>query len=297
MTIVIAGGSGFLGRKLVKRLEDDGHSVAILTRRPTRTRDVEWSPDGSSGTLPLRLDGQDAVINLAGEGIADRRWSTARKAELRNSRILSTQTLVRAVAQCAHPPKVFISASAVGYYGPRGDKPINEAAPAGSDFLSRLCVEWEQEARMVESPATRLALVRTGLALAEDGGALPRMLLPFKLGLGATMATGDQFMPWIHVDDWTALVSWLVHNDRATGAFNAAAPTPVTNHTFTRILARVLNRPAVLHAPAVVLRAALGEMSTILVNGQRVLPAGAEQLGFRFTHRELEPALRSVLGV
>lgn len=297
MTIVIAGGSGFLGRKLVNRLEGDGHSVVVLTRRPAHTRDVQWHPDGSSGTLPRHLDGHEAVINLAGEGIADRRWSAARKAELRNSRILSTQTLVRAVAQCARPPKVFISASAVGYYGPRGDEPINETAPAGSDFLSRLCVEWEQEARMVESPATRLAIVRTGIALAGDGGALARMLLPFKLGLGATTASGDQFMPWIHVDDWTALVSWLVQNDRATGAFNAAAPTPVTNRTFTRTLGRVLNRPAVLHAPAFVFRAALGEMSTILVNGQRVLPEAAEHLGFRFTHRELEPALRSVLGV
>ena len=296
MRIVIAGGSGFLGRKLVNRLEGEGHSVAILTRRPTRPRDVQWNPDGTSGSLPGRLDGQDAVINLAGEGIADRRWSTERKAALRSSRILSTQTLVRAVAQCANPPKVFISASAVGYYGPRGDEPINEATPAGSDFLSRLCVEWEQVARMVESRATRLAIVRTGIVLARDGGALPRMLLPFKVGLGATVATGDQFMPWIHVDDWTALVSWLVQNDRAAGVFNAAAPSPVMNRTFTRLLARVLNRPAILHTPAFVLRAALGEMSTILVNGQRVLPAAAEQLGFRFTHRELEPALRSVLG-
>jgi len=297
VTIVIAGGSGFLGRKLVNRLEGDGHSVAILTRRPARPRDVQWNPDGSSGTLPEHLDGQDAVINLAGEGIADRRWSTERKAALRNSRILSTQTLVGAVAQCAKPPNVFISASAVGYYGPRGDEPINETTPAGSDFLSRLCVEWEQAARMVESAATRLAIVRTGIVLAKDGGALPRMLLPFKLGAGATVATGDQFMPWIHVDDWTALVSWLVQNDRATGAFNAAAPAPVTNRTFTRVLARVLNRPAVLHAPAFVLGAALGEMSTILVNGQPVLPAAAQHLGFGFTHRELEPALRSVLGV
>ena len=297
MTVIIAGGSGFLGRKLVKRLEDDGHSVAILTRRPNRPRDIQWSPDGSPGTLPPRLDGRDAVINLAGEGIADRRWSAARKEELRSSRILSTQTLVRAVAQCAHPPRVFISASAVGYYGPCGDEPVKETEPAGSDFLARLCVEWERQARMVESPATRLAIVRTGLVLAKDGGALARMLTPFKLGLGATMATGDQFMPWIHVDDWTALVSWLVHNDRATGPFNGAAPTPVTNQTFTRMLARVLNRPAVLHAPAFMLRAALGEMSTILVSGQRAMPEAAEHLGFRFTHRELEPALRSVLGV
>ena len=267
----------------------------VLTRRPSRAREVQWNPDGSPGTLPTLLDGTDALINLAGEGIADRRWSTARKAELRDSRILSTRTLVSAVAQCSHPPKVFISASAVGYYGPRGDEPINETTPAGSDFLSALCVEWEQEARRVESPATRLAIVRTGLALARDGGALPRMLLPFKLALGATIATGDQFMPWIHVDDWTAMVSWLVNNDRANGAFNAAAPRPVTNRVFTRTLGRVLHRPAVLHAPGFALRAALGELATVLVNGQRAMPEAAEQLGFRFTYRELEPALQSVL--
>ena len=298
MTIVIAGGSGFLGRKLVKRLEDDGHSVTILTRRPTGTRDVQWNPDGSSGPLPRHLDGQDAVINLAGEGIADRRWSATRKAALRNSRILATQTLVRAVAQCAQPPKVFISASAVGYYGPRGDEPITEAAAAGSDFLSRLCVEWEQEARMVESPSDpagdRPDRTRVG---SETAVRCRGCCCRSSSASAPPLATGDQFMPWIHVADWTALVSWLVHNDRATGAFNAAAPTPVTNRTFTRTLGRVLKRPAVLHAPAFVLRAALGEMSTILVNGQRVLPAAAEQLGFRFTHRELEPALRSVLGV
>lgn len=297
MTIVIAGGSGFLGRKLVQRLEGDGHTVAILTRKPVRANDVQWNPDGSSGTLPRHLDGTDAVINLAGEGIADQRWSGARKAALRNSRILSTRTLVRAVAQCARPPQVFVSASGVGYYGPRGDEPISESASAGSDFLGQLCVEWEQEARFVESPGTRLAIVRTGLALAADGGALRRMLLPFKLGLGATIGSGDQFMPWIHVDDWTALVAWLVGNDRAAGAFNAAAPMPVTNRTFTRTLGRVLHRPAVLHAPGFVLQAALGEMSTLLLNGQRALPAYAEQLGFRFTHRELEPALQSILGV
>ena len=297
MTIVIAGGSGFLGQKLVRRLESDGHAVTVLTRKPARPNDVQWNPDGSSGALPRHFDGKDAVINLAGEGIADKRWSAERKAALRNSRILSTRTLVRAVTQCARPPRVFISASGIGYYGPRADELITESAHAGSDFLARLCVEWEQEARFVESPATRLAIVRTGVALAADGGALPRMMLPFKLGLGATLGSGDQCMPWIHVDDWTALVAWLVQNDRAAGAFNAAAPTPVTNRTFTRMLGRVLRRPAVLQAPAFVLKAALGELSTILLNGQRAVPAHAEQLGFRFTHRELEAALQSVLGV
>ena len=293
MTIVIAGGSGFLGRKLVKRLKDDGHSVTILTRQPSGATDVKWTPDGTAGTLPRHVDGQDVVINLAGENLGQR-WTAARMEALRGSRIMATRTLVRAVAQCARAPKVFISASACGYYGPRGDEPITEAAPTGSDYLARLCVEWEQEARPVESPSTRLAIVRTGIALARDGGALGKMLLPFKLGLGATLGSGDQFMPRIHADDWTALVSWLVQNDRATGAFNASAPAPVTNRTFTRTLGRVLRRPAVLHAPAFALQAILGEMSTILLNGQRMLPAYAEQLGFRFTHRTLEPALRSL---
>ncbi len=294
MTIVIAGGSGFLGRKLVKRLEGDGHVVSILTRRPAGTSDVGWNPDGSAGALPHHLEGKDAVINLAGEGIADQRWSAARKGALRDSRLTATRTLVRAVAQCARAPKVFVSASAAGYYGPRGDEPVSETEPPGSDFLARLCVEWEQEARAVESPSTRLAIIRSGIVLAKDGGALERMLLPFKLGLGATLGSGDQLMPWIHGDDWTAMVAWQVQNDRATGAFNASAPTPVTNRTFTRTLAQVLRRPAVLHAPAFALRAILGEMSTILLTGQRMLPACAEQLGFRFTHRTLEPALRSL---
>ena len=294
MTIVIAGGSGFLGRKLAKRLEGDGHSVSILTRRPAGASDVKWNPNGTPGTLPQHLDGKDGVINLSGEGIADKRWTAARKEALRSSRLMSTRTLVRAVAQCARAPKVFISQSGVGYYGPRGGEAITEADPAGTDFLAALCVEWEQEARLVESPATRLAIVRTGLALAKDGGALGRMLLPFKLGLGATLGSGDQFMSWIHADDWTALVSWLVNSDRATGVFNASAPAPVTNRTFTRTLGRVLRRPAILHAPAFALQAMLGEMSTMLLTGQRVLPASAEQLGFRFTHRTLEPALRSL---
>lgn len=294
MKVVIAGGSGFLGRKLVQRLEGDGHVVTVLTRRPKVSRDVEWNPDGSPGTLSRHLDGQDVVINLAGEGIADKRWTAARKAALRNSRLQATRTLVRAIAQAPHTPRVFISASAVGYYGATGDQPLTESSPPGSDFLAQLCVDWEQEARVIESAATRLALVRTGLVLARDGGALAKMLLPFKFGAGATLGSGDQFMSWIHVDDWTALVSWIVQNDRAAGAFNATAPAPVTNRTFTRTLGRVLRRPAVLHAPAFALRAALGEMAAMLVTGQRVLPAHAEQLGCRFSHRTLEPALRSL---
>ena len=295
MTIVIAGGSGFLGRRLAKRLTSEGHRVIALSRRPSgRGTEIAWQPDGNAGALPRDLEGVDAVVNLAGENIADKRWTAARKAALKNSRILSTRTLGRAVAACAHPPGVFISGSAIGYYGPRGDEPVTESTAAGSDFLARLCVEWEAEARKVESAATRLVIVRTGLPLDRDEGALGKMLLPFKLCLGATLGSGDQFMPWIHVDDWTAMVSWLIQNDRVVGVFNATAPAPVTNRTFTHTLGRVLHRPAILHAPAFVLQAALGEMASVLLGGQRVLPAAAEQHGFRFSHRALEPALESL---
>jgi len=294
VTIVIAGGSGFLGQKLVQALTRGGHHARILTRKPAQTpTEITWQPDGTAGSLAPHLNAIDAVVNLAGENIAGGRWSAARKERLRRSRILATRTLTSAIAQCETPPKTFVSASGVGYYGPHGDEPVTEATPPGSDFFGRLCVDWEQEARAV-TPATRLLIVRSGLALAGDGGALKKMLLPFKLGLGATLGSGRQFFPWIHADDWTAMVMWMIENNGVSGVFNATSPNPVTNRTFTRTLGRVLNRPAVFYAPAFVLRAALGELSEALLTGQRAVPARAGQLGFRFTHPELEPALRSL---
>ncbi len=272
----------------------DGHQVRILTRRQSQSSDpITWQPDGTAGALAVHLNGVDAVINLAGENLAGGRWSPERKELLRSSRVLPTRTLARAIAQCHTPPKTFVSASGAGYYGPRGDEPVTEDAPPGSDFLGRLCVDWEQEARAVP-PATRLAIVRSGLVQSADGGALKRMLLPFKLGLGATLGSGDQFLPWIHEDDWTAMVMWIIENNRAAGAVNATAPTPVTNREFTQTLARVLKRPAIFRAPAFALRTALGELAEVLLTGQRAVPAHAEQLGFRFTHRTLEPALHSL---
>jgi uncharacterized protein (TIGR01777 family) len=272
----------------------DGHQVRILTRRQAQASDqITWQPDGTAGALPVHLNGVDAVVNLAGENLAGGRWSAERKELLRSSRILPTRTLARAIAQCHTPPKTFVSASGAGYYGPRGDERVSEDAPPGSDFLGRLCVDWEQEARAVR-PATRLAIVRSGLVQSADGGALKRMLLPFKLGLGATLGSGDQFLPWIHEDDWTAMVMWIIENNRAIGAVNATAPTPVTNREFTQTLARVLKRPAIFRAPAFALRTALGELAEVLLTGQRAVPAHAEQLGFRFTHRTLEPALHSL---
>ena len=294
MTIVIAGGSGFLGQKLARRLTSSGHQVRILTRRQAQTpAQITWQPDGTPGSLAQHLNAVDAVVNLAGENIASGRWTAARKELLRSSRILPTRTLARAIAQCDTPPRTFVSASGVGYYGPHGDEPVTEEMPPGSDFFGRLCVDWEQESRAAPA-ATRLMTVRSGPVLAKDGGALQKMLLPFKLGLGATLGSGEQFFPWIHAEDWTAMVMWMIENDRATGAFNATAPAPVTNREFTQTLARVLNRPAIFHAPAFALRTALGELAEVLLTGQRAVPAHAEQLGFRFTHRTLEPALHSL---
>jgi uncharacterized protein (TIGR01777 family) len=294
MTIVIAGGSGFLGQILARRLASSCHRVRVLTRRLAQAPDqITWQPDGTPGSLAQHLNAVDAVVNLAGENIAGGRWTPARKELLRSSRILPTRTLARAITQCDTAPRTFVSASGVGYYGPHGDEPVTEETPPGSDFFGRLCVDWEQEARAVP-PATRLMIVRSSPVLAKDGGALKKMLLPFKLGLGATLGSGEQFFPWIHADDWTAMVMWMIENDRATGPFNAAAPTPVTNREFTQTLARALKRPAIFHAPAFVLRAALGELAEVLLTGQRAVPAHAEQLGFRFTHRTLEPALHSL---
>ena len=290
----MAGGSGFLGQKLAVRLQSAGHQAITLTRKPAGPGQIQWNPDGTAAGLAGHLDGVDAVVNLAGENLADKRWSTARKTALRDSRVLSTRTLGRAIAECAKPPRVFISASGVGYYGARGAEPVDETASAGSDFLAQLCQEWEKEARAAESSATRVVIVRSGLVLDRDQGALAKMLLPFKLGLGATLGSGEQYMPWIHVDDWTELVTWLIDNDRATGAFNAAAPEPVTNRTFTRTLGRVLGRPAFFVAPAFVLQLALGELALVLLTGQRAVPARAEQQGFRFSYQSLEPALRSL---
>ena len=296
MTVILAGGSGFLGSKLRAQLERDGHRVVNLTRSPRfdRPGDVPWQPDGSAGQLTAHLEGADAVVNLAGENIAGTFWSEARKAQLRNSRVLATRTIGRAIAACERPPKVLVSGSAVGYYGAHGDETVTERTPPGTEFLAQLCVDWEQEARAVDSAKTRLVIVRTGVVLGADGGALKKMILPFKLGLGATLGSGDQYMPWIHVDDWVSMIAWLISADRAMGAFNASAPTPVTNRDFTRTLGHVLRRPAVFHAPAFVLKIGLGELASMLLTGQRVLPAAAEEMGFRFAYRELEPALRSL---
>ena len=296
MHTIIAGGSGFLGKAFVSRLKADGHAVGILTRRPRAgvEDDIAWTPDGSAGEWARSLEGVDAIVNLAGEGIADQRWSHARKQALKNSRLLSTRSLATAIGRLSKPPAVFISGSGVGYYGARGEELITEAEPPGSDFLATLCVEWEREADQA-SPITRVVLLRTAPVLDPDGGALGKMLTPFRLGLGGPLGSGSQFMPWIHIGDWVDVVTWLITNRNARGAFNATSPAPVTNAEFTRTLGRVLHRPAIIPVPGFGLRLLVGELADSLLTGQRAIPARAVEMGFVFRFPELEPALRDLL--
>lgn len=295
MRIVIAGGSGFLGRALRRSLGAAGHQVDVLTRRPRpgRTDELAWVPNGSSGPWARALEGAGAVVNLAGEGIADKRWTAARKQALLGSRLDATNSLVKAMAELTTPPAVFVSASGVGYYGPTGDAVITEAAPAGHDFLGEMARAWEDAAAPAATHA-RVVLLRTGLVMGEEG-ALAKMLLPFKLGVGGRLGSGTQWMPWISVDDWAGLTARLITNDAARGPFNLSAPNPVTNAEFTRTLGRVLGRPSIFPVPAFALKLALGELSDALLTGQRAVPEKALALGYTFRHATLEAALRSVL--
>jgi uncharacterized protein len=292
--IIVAGGTGLLGTALVGALQDDRHMVVVLTRRPTRDNEVRWSPQYAEGLWTSALDNAHAVINLAGASIAGGRWTTARKAAIRDSRIQATGALVKAIAASGQPPPIFISSSAVGYYGSRGDEPVTEATAPGSDFLAHVCRDWEAAASQL-SPAARVVLLRSGVVLARHGGALPQMALPFKLFAGGPAGSGRQFMSWIHLHDWVATVKWALASQDIAGPLNVTAPEPVTNEDFSRSLGRVLGRPAWLKAPSFALRLMLGEMADALIlGGQCVLPAVAQQHGFAFQYPTLESALRQI---
>jgi uncharacterized protein len=296
--IVIAGGTGFLGRPLTRRLVADGHDVVTLTRSAGSGppgRAVVWSPDGAAGPWATAIDGADTVVNLAGEPIAGRRWSPSHKQEILDSRIRATRSLAAAIAHASRPPSVFVSGSAVGYYGPLGDDVAVETTGAGTDFLAQVCRQWEAEATRAESSRTRVVCIRTGLALERDGGALPPMLPPFKFGVGGPVGSGRQYWSWIHRTDWIDLVRWAIRTDAASGALNATAPVPVRNAEFAHALGRALHRPSFMPAPAIALRLVLGEMAdALLLSGRRAVPATAETLGFSFTYPRLDEALAAI---
>jgi uncharacterized protein (TIGR01777 family) len=297
--VLVTGGSGFIGHALCHALVGRGDAVVALLRRPgavdqlpAGTERIQW--DASALPPAPAFDGVDAVVHLAGENVAQR-WTATRKQRIRTSRVDGTRRLVDALAALAHRPRVLVAASAIGFYGDRGEETISEDSSPGRDFLAEVCVAWEAAARRAESLGMRVVVVRIGVVLGVEGGALARMLPPFKLGLGGPVGNGRQWMSWVHRDDVIGLVLHALDRPAVTGALNATAPEPVRSRDFARALGTVLRRPAVLPVPAFALRLAFGEMATVLLGGQRVLPVRTQANGYVFRFATLEPALRHIL--
>jgi uncharacterized protein len=297
MNLTVTGASGFLGTRLLDRLLRDGHSLHILGRKrkqglPAAVKFSSW--DAIHAEAPLEsLAGADAVIHLAGEPVAQR-WNADVKRRIRESRSTGTRHLVRAIGKLSRRPRVLISASASGYYGDRGEEVLTESSPAGHDFLAEICKEWEREARTAEIFGVRVAIVRIGLVLGKDGGALKQMLTPFRLGVGGRLGSGRQWMPWIHIDDLIEMFVFAL--DRTvSGPLNGAAPQPVRNAQFTAALARTIHRPAIFPVPRFALKLMFGEMAEIVFASQRMFPKVAEAAGFQFKFVALEAALADLL--
>lgn len=301
MKVLITGSTGLVGTALVKALASDGHTVCRLLRPQSKTTfgskdgfDVAWNPE--TGELGGAGVGPDAVVNLAGASIAGGRWTEKRKELLRTSRIDTTRALVKALAKMNARPRVLVSASAIGIYGDRGDEILTEESKPGTDFLAGLAREWEAEALKAEAIGIRVVLARFGIILAQHGGALAKMLLPFKLGVGGRLGSGKQWMSWITLEDVVGVTRFAIENNAVRGALNVVAPQPAQNSNFTRALAKALHRPALFPAPAFGLRLALGEMAdALLLSSQRVKPQVLEKLSYKFIHPELSTAFSAVL--
>jgi uncharacterized protein (TIGR01777 family) len=294
MSVVVTGGTGFLGSALVASLLRSGRDVVVVTRDPARARVASGARAVSWDELPSAVDGASAVVNLAGETIAQR-WTRAAKARIVSSRAEAAERVGEALRAAKGRPGVLLNASAVGFYGDRGDEELTETSPAGTGFLAETTTAWEEAARRAAPEGVRLVLPRIGVVLGEEGGALAKMLLPFRLGLGGPLGSGNQWMPWIHRDDLVSLLATALDDPRAEGPVNAVAPAPATMRDFASTLGKVLRRPAFAPAPAFAIRAARGEMASLVLDGQKVLPAKAAALGFRFRFPALEPALRDLL--
>ena len=306
MRVIITGGSGLLGRELTASLTKDGHEVVVLSRDPARVASLPagaraegWDGRTAKGWAGL-ADGAGAIVNLAGESIAGRpgidRWTPARKQLILNSRTDAGQAVVEAVRAAKKKPGVVIQSSAVGYYGPCGDEEVNEDHPAGKDFLSQVCVAWEASTNELEALGVRRAIIRTGLPLSKQGGALAPLLLIFNLFAGGPLGNGKQWWPWLHMTDQINAIRFLIDNPTASGAFNLSSPQPLTNAEFSRVLGKVMGRPSFMPAPAFALRLAMGEMAdALLLSGQRQIPRRLLDLGFQFKFPEAEAALRDTL--
>jgi uncharacterized protein (TIGR01777 family) len=305
MRITVTGATGMLGRPLVEELLDRGDEVTVLTRDSAKTDRLfggranaeAWADPKAGQPPPGALAGRDGVIHLLGEPVAQR-WTDDARREIRDSRVLATRNLVAALRGLPQEerPGVLISQSASGFYGPRGDEPVTENEPAGNDFLAQVCVDWEAEARAASDFGTRVALTRTGVVLSDSGGALEKMLPPFKLGIGGPVAGGRQYMPWIHTDDVVGGQIFCLDNAAAEGPVNLAAPEPVTNAELSKALGRVLHRPAFAPVPALAVKALYGDMAQIVTTGVRAVPARLQELGYAFREPQLERSLKLATG-
>lgn len=296
MKILLSGSHGLVGRALMRSLETEGHEIFRLVRyAPRSDAEVEWSPDRYSIALAM-IEGFDAVVNLAGESIAEGRWTEEKKRRIRESRVKGTKLLGDALANLTKPPRTFICASAIGYYGNRGDEILTETSAPGDDFLAEVCVEWEKATALATEKGIRVVNARFGVILDKSGGALAKMLPPFRMGVGGRVGNGKQWMSWIALDDVVGALKFALVNESLRGPVNFVAPAPVANAEFTKTLGKALSRPTLFPIPAFAVRLAFGEMGeALLLSGQRVEPSQLERGRYPFLHRELEEALHKIL--
>ncbi|HSS49740.1 MAG TPA: TIGR01777 family oxidoreductase [Thermoanaerobaculia bacterium] len=300
MRVVITGGSGLIGSAVAREMGGAGHEVVVLSRDlsrvkelPPGTRAVQWDGRTGDGWSSL-LDGDTAIVHLAGESIAAGRWTESRKRRIRESRVESGRAVLAAIRQAKEKPKTLLQGSAVGLYGPCGDEVVTEGHAPGTDFLADVCVDWEASTAEAETLGVRRALLRTGIVLSGDGGALPKMSLPFRLGAGGPLGGGRQWLPWIHIADEVGAIRFLLEQDDTRGPFNLTAPQPLTNRDFSRALGKALHRPSLAPAPGFALRLVLGEMADMLLNGQRAVPQRLLEMGYAFRFPEALQALRNL---
>lgn len=294
MRILITGASGLIGKALQESFKEKGYDMLLATRsEPKDEQHIQWNADTGFADEDLgRLEGLDAVIHLAGEGIAGLRWTDEKKKAIRDSRVFGTRTMIEAYARIEKKPKVFISGSAIGFYGDRGDDEMTEASGVGTTFLADVCKEWEAESRRAEDLGIRTVLLRTGIVLSKDGGALATMLTPFKLGVGGVVGSGKQWMSWISLDDVVGIVNYALENENVRGAVNLASPNPVTNEEFTKTLGGVLYRPTFLPLPEFAVNLVFGEMGdALLIDSTKVIPKRMKDAGYEFKYTDLKAAL------
>jgi len=303
MRIAVTGGTGFIGRVLIRALRDNGHSVIALSRDLFRAKEilgngvelVHWEVGRRPSPWEGEIGRADAIVNLAGEGLFTKRWDVAQKARIWNSRVDGTRQIVEAVGRQHQRPRILVNASAIGYYGPHGDEPLDENSPPGSDFIAEMAVAWEAKAAKAESLGVRVVLSRIGVVLEREGGALAPMMPLFKMFMGGWLGSGQQYFSWVHRDDVVGIILYALNHDQIRGAINATSPRPVTNKEFCTALGRALHRPSWAPVPAFALKVLVGEASQVLLTGQKVIPKAITTAGYRFKHSELDEALASIV--